>query len=430
MKVSTEKAPDSQVILTIEVEPSEFERSVEEAFKRLQARAVVPGFRKGKAPRTMIERYFGRSAVEQDAIDTLAPKVVREAIQLEKINYISEPRFEVTQIDPLIVKATMDVEPVIDLGAYQELVRVEPAPAVVEEGAVDAVLQRLRAEHAVWEPTSDAVTEGALVTITATIMCDGEKVTDVANQSYVVSTTRQDPLPGFAAELIGMTAESTKTFVITVPEDAENRELAGKTFEATVTVLDIKTQRLPELDDDFAKTVARDLDTLDALRERIAKNLQLQAEATAIEKTKEAAMQALVEIASVDVPSSMIMNEIDSMLRDQEEALRRQGMTYQQYLQITGKSMDDVVEELRPEARERAKRRLLLTELAKAEGITVTTDEINDEIADMIRRSGSAAANMAKLLDQPRARETVERNLKVRRALARLVAIATEGRMI
>ncbi|MCL6649941.1 MAG: trigger factor [Chloroflexi bacterium] len=428
MKVTTEPAPDSQIVLTIEIEPAELEASLDSAYRRLAQRALVPGFRKGKAPRAILERYLGRSVIMEEALEQLAPRAVRDAIQEQKIDAISQPRLEVTQIDPVIVKATVDVRPTIDLGDYRAL-RVEPAPVELAPTAVEEALERLREREATWEPVERPVAADDLVTLDYRITRDEEVVGQGEGVSYRVQLERTDPLPGFAAELVGLTAGETKQFDLSFPEESEHQALAGTRFQVMVTVQEVKAKVLPPLDDSFATTVAPDLASLAALRERIEANLRARAELEAYRKTRDAALQALVAQATVETPASMVENQIDRLVRNRQEAVRRTGLRWEDYVRVVAGSEQQLREALREEARTLVRQRLVLEALADAEGIEASADEINDELAEEVRSSGLAAPQAGRLLEHPEARALARQNIRLRKAAIRLVELATAGQL-
>ncbi|MCS6802102.1 MAG: trigger factor [Chloroflexota bacterium] len=426
--MTSERAPESQVILTIEIEPAELERSLESAYQRLAPRALVPGFRKGKAPRAIIERYFGRAALLEDAIEHLAPKVAQDAIQQEKIEPLSQPRLEVTQLDPVVVKATVDVKPTIDLREYQSI-RVDIVEPTLEEDAVDRAIESVRERHAIWEPVERPIAEDDLVLLDYRAWEGERPVGSADGLTYRVIVDRRDPLPGFARELIGMSAGETKTFTLSYGEEDAAKELAGKSFDVSVTVREVKGKRLPDLDEAFIQEVTGDLKTIEELRERVEANLRRRAEIDAYAKMRDAALSALSALAEAEAPYSLIESQLDQMIEERRSLMQRSGIRWEDYVRVVGGSEEAIREQLRDEARERVRRRLLLSELATVEGITVTADEINDELADQIRTSGLSAAQASRVLEHPNARAIAEQNLRVRKALARLVEIATEGKV-
>jgi trigger factor len=428
VKITSEQAPDSQIVLTIEIEPAELERSIDSAYQRLAPRALIPGFRKGRAPRAVLERYFGRAAVLEDAIEHLAPKAAQEAIAQEKIEAISQPRLEVTQLDPVIVKATVDVKPTIDLGEYRSI-RVDPVEPELAEDAVEKMLERLRERHATWAPVERPVEVDDLVTLDYRMVEGSQTVGSAEGVDYRVVLDRRDPLPGFAAQLLGMAAGETKEFTLNFEEGDEAEELAGKSYRVSATVHEVKGKQLPDLDEAFIEEVSGDLKTVEALRERIEANLRRQAEVDAYAKVRDAALQALSERAQAEAPFSLIESQLDQMMEERREVVRRSGLRWEDYIRIVGGSEEAMREQLRDEARERVRRRMLLDELATREGIEPTADEINDELAEQIRTSGLSAAEASRVLEHPNARAIAERNLRIRKALLRLVEIATEGKV-
>jgi trigger factor len=428
VKITSEQAPDSQIVLTIEIEPAELERSIDSAYQRLAPRALIPGFRKGRAPRAVLERYFGRAAVLEDAIEHLAPKAAQEAIAQEKIEAISQPRLEVTQLDPVIVKATVDVKPTIDLGEYRSI-RVDPVEPELAEDAVEKMLERLRERHATWAPVERPVEVDDLVTLDYRVVEGSQTVGSAEGVDYRVVLDRRDPLPGFAVQLLGMAAGETKEFTLNFEEGDEAEELAGKSYRVSATVHEVKGKQLPDLDEAFIEEVSGDLKTVEALRERIEANLRRQAEVDAYAKVRDAALQALSERAQAEAPFSLIESQLDQMMEERREVVRRSGLRWEDYIRIVGGSEEAMREQLRDEARERVRRRMLLDELATREGIEPTADEINDELAEQIRTSGLSAAEASRVLEHPNARAIAERNLRIRKALLRLVEIATEGKV-
>jgi len=428
VKVSTEKAPDSQIVLTIEVEPPELERSLDSAFQRLGSKAQVPGFRKGKAPRPILERYFGKAAILEDAIEQLAPKVATDAIAQESIDAISQPRIEVTQVDPVIVKATVDVKPDIDLGEYRSI-RVTPEPAEVTPEQLENALKAVRERDASWAPVERPVELNDRLSLDWTIKEGDEVLSEDVGADYIAYEEQNYPLKGFVSQLVGMKTGEEKTYEVTTGEDEPAQRFREKTLSVTVKVQDIKAQQLPELDDEYVKGLDQGFESVEDLTNKLAENLRLQAERQSAEKTREKVMDELSSGATLEEPFGMIDQEIHSIIQDQESMLARSGISFEQYLKILGKTYDDIHEERRPDARKRVRNRLLLEKLAESEGISVSADDINNEIAETIRSSGGQGSQVAKLLDEPRARDVIERNLKVRKAFDVLVDLATEGKV-
>lgn len=437
MKVSTESAPDSQIVLTIEVEPEELEKGLGESYRRVVQRAVVPGFRKGKAPRPMLERYYGRSVLLEDFVEKNAPKLANQAIAEQELDVISQPRLEVTDLDPVIFTATVDIRPTIDLGDYLEI-RIEREDATVDEAQIDAQIERLRDSRGTWEVVERPAEVNDLVTIDLKADSEGETMLERDGLEYLMNAERNDPAPGFVEEIVGLSAGDSKTFDITMPDvDAENQDeeqqlltpLAGKTLAFSVTVHEIKGRTLPELNDEFVEQVTSDKKSVAELRDMIRHNLEVEAEYNAVEKVKDEALEKLSEGATLETPFTLIENEIDNMLRDREEYLRSQGISFQDYMRIIGADFETIRESVRTDARARVRRSLALGKLVDLEQIDVEQNEVSDEIAESIRSAGQDSAAMARLLDQPQARDTISTRLKTRKALARLVEIATEGKV-
>ena len=235
MKVAAQEIEHSQVVLDIEVEDERMERAVDQAYRRIVQRINVPGFRKGKAPRALVERMVGREALVEDAVEALVPQVVEDAVKQQSLVMVARPSLEVVSTQPLQVKATIPVQPKVDLGDYQSLT-VEATPAEVTDEQVDAVVNRLRESNATWEPVERAVELGDRIAIDLLAKAGETTVMESKDAEYVVQTEGPQPAEGFAEALVGQAVGETRTFTLKLPEEHREKELAGQDAEFTVTV--------------------------------------------------------------------------------------------------------------------------------------------------------------------------------------------------
>jgi trigger factor len=422
VKVSTERIPDSQVVLEIEVEPERVEKSLEKAYRRLAQRTKVPGFRQGKAPRAMLERYLGSETIRHEALDILIPEAYRQAITEEKIEPVDLPAIEVTQEEPLVFKATVPVRPNVDLGDYRAL-RVEREPPGVREEHVDEQLEELRHRYALLEPVERAVQAGDMVRAEVQISVDGRQVYDEDDAEFRLRPGAAVLLPGFAEALRGSEKGLRREFSLEVPADYPQRSLAGKSCLCSVLVKEIKEERLPELADAFAREVGEGFPSLAALRERLAADLREAAERESDGAYREKVVDAIVAAATLEFPPQLVEREVDRLLQDRASASGAADV--EAYLRDMRKPEEELRQELRWEASQRVQRSLVLSKLAEAEGITVGKDDIDAEIERLAASAGPRAAEVRRMFAGRRGREALEGSLFTRRTLERLVAIAS-----
>jgi trigger factor len=277
LKVSSERIEGCQVALNIEVEPAEMEEALAKAYRRLVNRIVVPGFRKGKAPRVMLERHIGHESLVSEALDRLVPELYEKAIKDQGIDAIGQPEMEMTQAEPPIFKAVVPVKPVVELGDYH-VIRATPEMVEITDDKVEEALENLRHVHASWEPVEREARFGDMVALDVMGTVEGNTVLDRKGSTYHITEGSTAPVPGFAEQLVDMKAGEEKQFTLSFPKDHSTKELAGKDCLFKASVSEIKEAHLPELNDEFVKGLNENLETVDQLRERIASNLQAAAE--------------------------------------------------------------------------------------------------------------------------------------------------------
>ena len=426
MKVTSERIPGSQVVLSVEVEPTEVEKSLERAYRKLVGRINVPGFRRGKAPRHMVERLIGKEALLEEALEDLVPDVYTRVIEEEKIEPIAQPRIEVTQREPVVFKATVPVRPEIQMGDYHQ-VREEPEKVEVTEEQVKEALEAIRVRNAPWEPVERSVAFDDLVTLDVESTVEGEPFWNDKDLQFQVVKATSMPVPGFSEALEGMAKGEQKEFTLTPPEDFDSPDLAGKKINFRVTVNEIKERRLPELNDDFAKGVGGGFFNLQELRDRIEKDLREQAEREAKRRLEDKVIKAVVELAEMEVPEVLVEREIDRYVEDEKAHLRQHRIGMEEYLRSLKKTEQELREELRPEATRRVKESLALRKLMELEGIEVNEDEVNAEIDTMVENAGERIEEMRRILSAPSYRESLEQMLRTRKTTQRLVDIATSS---
>ena len=424
MKVTKEKEENCQAFLTIEVEPSEMEEGMQDAYKHLVQKADIPGFRKGKAPRAVLERTLGKGRLLEEAIDHIMPRVYEQALKEQAIEPYAQPSVEITQAEPLIFKAVVPLTPNVTLGDYQSI-RIKPEAAEVKEENVNAVLEELRHQNATWEPVSRAVAYNDMVVIDINSNTEEKPLIQRAGSQYLVAKDSIAPAPGFADQLIGMKKDETKEFDLTFPSDYPAAQYAGKQAHFKVTLHEVKEEKLPELNDALAAQISKDCKTLDALREEVSKNLKLRAEERARMDHEEKVITAAVEQSKVEYPPVMVDMEINRIINDQARQLQMTGRGMDEYLRSINKTPEQLQEELRPMAIRNINASLVLSKISEMEKVEVTDAEIKEGIDNMVRSIGDdKKEDMIKVIDTPQSRHSMTQSIKTRKTIERLTDIA------
>jgi trigger factor len=423
VKVTREKTENSQAFLRIEMEPAEVEEAMEQSYQRLAKKANIPGFRKGKAPRAVLERYIGKGSLLEDALSNLLPQAYEKALKEQEIEAIANPSIEIAQTDPVVFKATVPLKPTIELGDYQQI-RLTPEPVELTEDEVNTMIEQLRRQHSTWEPVERPADFDDLVALDIESHIDEKPFINQQGVQYQIRHDQSLPVPGFAEQLSGMKSGEEKEFKLQLPEDYSRAELAGKEARFKVKVSEIKQQRLPGLDDEFASLVNPDLKTLDSLRERISDNLRLMAEERAKREFEERVVEAAVESSQVEFPPVLVEMEIARLLDQQARQLQTSNMELEEYLKRVGKTEEELREELRPLATKRVTGSLVLGRIAEEEKIEVSDAEINAEMENMVQSVAGNKDEVRKKLDSPQVRDSIEQLLMTRKTIQKLVEIA------
>lgn len=420
MKVTNEKTENSQVFLSIEMEPAEVEESLEKSYQRLVQKTKIPGFRKGKAPRAILERHLGKESLLQDTINILLPQAYEKAIEEQEIEAIAQPQFEVTQTDPLVFKAIVPLRPKVTLGDYQQI-RLTPELVAVTESDVSDVIEQLRHQHATWEPVERPVDFNDLVVLDIESNIEDKPFINQQGAQYQVLEDQSFPTPGFTEQLVGMKKDEEKEFKLQFPSDYPGDELAGKEPWFKVKVNEIKEEILPELNDEFAREINPDFTTMEALRERVASDLKLRTEEKARVDFEERVVDALVDLAEVEFPPILIETEIHRLI---DQRVQRSNQKVAEYLENVNKTEEELHEELHPLATKRVTRSLVLGKVFEEEEIKVSDSEIDTEIENMTNSATENKDELERILKTPQARGSIEQTLITRKTLERLVEIA------
>lgn len=424
MKVTREKIEDRQVFLTIEMEPSEVAPYVEESFKRLAHRVNIPGFRKGKAPRAVLERYLRKEAVLEDSLDRLLPKAYEQALKEQDIKAFDQPQIEVTQTEPVIFKATVPLPPEVKPGDYHSI-RATPEVVNVTDEQIDSVVERLRHRQGSWELVERPIEFGDRAKLNIDSTVEGKPFITDEGADYIIVRDSTFPAPGFAEQLVGMKKDEEKEVKLPLAADYPRKEIAGKEVTFEVKVLEIKHEVLPELNDDFAKKVDAKKETLEALRVEIADELKKAEEERIKRDFEEQVIEAVVGVSQLEFPPILLEAEVERLIEDQARRLELQGIRLEDYLKRINKTPEQLHEELHPVAHKRVTQTLVLEKIAETEKVEVSEAELDAEIQEMLKTTTSEnREKIQEALNTPRSRESLKRSLVIRKTVQRLVEIA------
>jgi len=420
LKFTRDDGEDRQAILHIEVEDDRVEKHLQRAHQKVAARINIPGFRKGKAPRNIVEQFVGRDYLLEEAMESLVPEAVGVAIEESDIpSTHTPPRVNVTERDPIVkIDATVALPPVATLGDYKKL-KFDDELEVVTEDQIEEQITQIQESQATWEPVKRAAKLGDMLVITSKGLVEGKEFANVDGGEFLAEAGSMNPVPGFSEQLKGMKEGGSKEFDIEIPADYPNEEFAGKTANFNVEVAEVKKKELPKLTDALAASLGEDFKTVAELRTRISDNLEAQATDGLRRSLEEKIVDALVEGAEFEVSPMIIEHEAEHVLEDQQRQLAQYNIDFEQYMQGIGKSTEDIVAEAKDSAELRLKRMLVIDTLAEDTGASVTDDEVAAEIALMQETPQYQNEN----LDTDEARDAVQRILRRRTAIDQVIDV-------
>ncbi len=422
MNVTKESESPTEVTLNISMDSADEEPFIGRSYRRLVGRVQIPGFRPGKAPRSIVERHLGRSTLVQEALEFMIPETLDQVLKDEDLSAFAEPQLEILEVEPVSFKAVVPLEPIVDLGNFREI-RLEKDAVEVTPEQVAEVMEQLRLESAPWEPADRPAKFGDLLNLNVNGTILGEPAINDQGIDFIPELENPLPIPGFSVYLEGMTEGQEKEFTLTIPEDSPQIEYAGKECHISVNVLSIKEKNLPELDDEFAKGVRDGYDSLEALREDVEKRLVADGESAALRRLEQAGMEELLKSASIQASDLVYQRELDMIREDRERAIRNQRLDMDTYLSYLGQTQDEWQEQLRPQAEERLKTYLVLRKLATEENLEVSDGEIDTEIDTVASSSRESEESIRQIFTTDSSRESLRSSLLNRKVMGRLVEI-------
>ena len=427
MSLQVEKMEKNMAKLTIEVSAEDLEKAMQAAYQKAKGRITLPGFRKGKAPRKMIEQMYGKGIFLEDAANALIPEHYSKALEECDLEIVSQPEIDVTQAEPgkaFIFTAEVAVKPEVTLGEYKG-VEVPKSETEVTDEDVEAELKKEQEKNSRTISVEDRAAQlNDIVTIDFEGSVDGVPFDGGQATEYPLTLGSNTFIPGFEEQLVGAKVGDDVDVKVTFPEEYQAKELAGKEAIFKCAVKKIEAKELPELDDDFAKDVS-EFDTLAEYKEHVKTNLEDKKANEAKRAKEDAAVDKVIENAQMDIPEAMLMTQCRQMLDDFSRRMQSQGLSMDQYFQFTGMTADKMMEDMKPQALKRIQTRLVLEKVAEVENIQPTEEEVNEEISKMAEAYKMEADKLKELLGE-RELEQMKKDMAVQKAVTVIADAAKE----
>lgn len=427
MSLQVEKLEKNMAKLTIEVPASDLEKALQSAYKKQKNKISLPGFRKGKVPRQMIEKMYGAEIFFDDAANEIIPKAYADAYDECELEIVSRPEINIVQIEkgkPFIFTAEVATKPEVTLGEYKGL-EVDKVSTRVTQKEVEAKIEEEAEKNARTVTVEDrAVQDGDEVILDFEGFVDGEAFEGGKGENYPLTIGSGSFIPGFEEQLVGAEAEKEVEVKVTFPEDYHAEELKGKEAVFKCTVHEIKAKELPEIDDEFAAEVS-EFDTLDEYKADVKAKIKEQKATDGKRKQEDQAVEQAVKNASYEIPDAMVDTQISQMANDFAQRIQSQGLTMEQYYQFTGMTEEKMNEEFKPQAVKRIETRLVLEAIAKAENIEISDEKLDEEIAKMAEAYKMEADKLKEFMGDAEKKQMKE-DMAVQEAVTFLVENAVE----
>ena len=424
MSLQVEKLEKNMAKLTIEVSAEEFDAAIEKAYQKNKGKMNIQGFRKGKAPRQMIEKMYGVGVFYEDAANIIIPEAYsKEVAECKDIEIVSQPEIDVVQIEKgksFIFTAVVATKPEVELGEYKGI-QVEVSVPEIKDEDVEAELKKAQEEQARTVPVEDRpVADGDIATIDFEGFVDGVAFEGGKGTDYALTIGSHSFIDTFEEQLIGKNIGDEVEVNVTFPEEYHAEELKGKPALFKVTIKEIKVKELPELDDDFAKDVS-DFDTLAEYKEDIKAKLVEKAEKVAKNEKEEKLIDAIIANSKMDIPEAMIETQQDQMVREFANRIASQGLSFDQYMQFTGMTMDAMKEQMKPQALKRIQVRLVLEAIAAKEAFEITEEDIEKELETMASMYQMDIAKLKEIVSDNE-KEAMKKDIAVSKAAELIIA--------
>ena len=417
MKITQDEVVDNQTTLHIELEDEDLDPYLDRGYQRVANQIVIPGFRKGKAPRRVVESMVGRESLLNEVLDSMVFESVGKAIEEQELDSVGVPKIDDLDLDPVQFTAVVPLRPEIDLGAYEDI-RVEFEESDVTDEQVDERLLAIRESLGTWETVERSPQFGDMAVINMTSEVDGESRWQGEESSFYMAEDGLYPVPGFAAELVDLEVDQPTEFTLEIPEDFTDASLAGKEASFTVTVTEVRERVLPELTDEFAQGLPDGYADLEALTTAVREGMASEAEMQTQMEYRDSVIESLLESASFTIPPVVIETEIERIQDSQRRSLENANIQVSDYLAAIGMTEEQAEQEAEEQAEQRVRRTLVINKLADLEEVEVTDPEIDEQFNQLY------AGQRMRRQERRDLRNSLSDRIRYDKAIDAMVAIA------
>ena len=425
MKITQDEIEQCQTVLHIELDEDDIDPYLNKAYNKVVGRVNIPGFRKGKAPRNIIEQYFGKESLVNEALDSMLPELTGKAISEQELDIVGMPSISLEGMEPVSFSATVPLMPSIDLGDYKEI-RVKKKSTRITKKVIDERIDQLRTSVASWEPADRTVQIGDMISASIVGNHNKEEIINETDGVYLVNEEIERPFPGFANKLIGLEANISNTFELDIPETFADKNLSGKTITFDVNITDIKERILPEITDEFAQSLGAEYENMESLKSEIRKSLKSEAENESTRNFQESIIVELIKTAIIELPPLLIQRESEHMVSEQERMVQQANMVLDDYLQSMGTTREQLIEDSKTEAVNRLTRSFILSKLADEEKVEITDEQIENRIEELFADSEENLPDASQTAEM---KSYLERSMRMEKTMEILEQIA-EGKNI
>ncbi len=421
MKLVDNRTEEHQIHLTAEAEPSEVEKALDEAYRRLVDKVEVPGFRKGKAPRDILERQIGEDALFNEAMESFLSQACVALVNDNNIPVYARPQVNIIQKEPLIFEAVIPQPPEVTLGDFSQI-KMTPEPVEVKDEEIDHVIERLRKQFATWEIADREAQMFDMLVLDINSEVEGKPFVNENASSFQIMPDLPFPTLGFSEQVVGMKAGEEKEFTIMVAENHANKSAAGKEAHFKVKLYEVREEKLAELDTAFAKTLSPEFEDMEAVRKTIKEDLSARDKDRKRVVFEDKVMDALVDISEIGFPPLLIDMEVDNMVRQYVARLRRSLRTDEELKSVLSMTNEEKLRQsYRPRAIQQIKRTLVLSKMSVQQGITASDEEINEQIEALSANAGEKKEEQRRSLSSDEGKEGIRDWIITRKTINYLV---------
>ena len=417
MKITQDEVVDNQTTLHIELEDSDLDPYLDQGYRRISPKVSIPGFRRGKAPRRVIENYIGRDGLLNEVFDSMVFEVTDKAIKEQNLDAVGVPIIKDADMDPVQFSATIPLRPDIQLGDYRAI-RIDYEEVVISEDDVSSRIDDIRQSLGTWEEVDREPRFGDLTSLDMHGVVDDEPVWSGEDITFYLDEEGSNPLPGFPAEIVGAEINQQIDFTLEVPDDFRDASIAGKEASFSVTVKTVQERILPELNDEFAQGLPDGFEDLDALRTQVEEALTADAKSRADSDYQDKVIETLLDGTDIEVPPVLLDQEAENIQANQDRFLDQSNILREDYLAAIGKTEEEVLEEAKEEANKRIRRNFVINKISDLEGVEVTAPEVDERFNQIY------AGRQMRRRERRQRRESLEEMLKFEKTVDLLVSIA------